>query len=371
MEELGRMLKEARERQRLSLEAISAATKIHRRHLEAIEAGDFDALPGPAYAKAFLRHYARTVGLDPEHVVALYQERRLLLGLDQEETPAALNVAAVRRDRLRQRRERRARQARRFIVLLIVVLAVAAGLIAAWPRLVTLSDLEAPAPTGPGSASTEEGVGEVASAESLTVLPGGVVESTGSLDLSDEGGDAPIGSHDAPGALQQDATGVSFEAGADGEALSAGAPLQDVPERAFGPRSGVESQEPLAVAGSGATAPAPGPREAGSAPAEAIGSLISDHVNAAVAVPTGVVAEPLVVLQARAVGECWVDVFADGSRIFTGVLEAGSEVTWTAREVLTVRFGRPEVVFLTLNGISLGRAGTGVITREFRKDVTD
>jgi hypothetical protein len=61
----GASLRAAREAQRLELAHIAAETRIPRRHLEAIEAGDFESLPSRAYAIGFSRTYAKAVGLDP------------------------------------------------------------------------------------------------------------------------------------------------------------------------------------------------------------------------------------------------------------------------------------------------------------------
>lgn len=50
-------LREERERQGLSLEAIAWSTKISERHLRALESGDFAQLPGGVFRKGFLRSY--------------------------------------------------------------------------------------------------------------------------------------------------------------------------------------------------------------------------------------------------------------------------------------------------------------------------
>jgi cytoskeletal protein RodZ len=60
----GAQLRTARETLRLDLAQIAAATRIPVRHLEAIEAGNFEALPSRAYAIGFSRTYAKAVGLD-------------------------------------------------------------------------------------------------------------------------------------------------------------------------------------------------------------------------------------------------------------------------------------------------------------------
>jgi len=59
----GETLRRAREQKNLSLEDIAKKTRIPQRHLESIESGDFDALPGRTYAIGFAKSYARTVGL--------------------------------------------------------------------------------------------------------------------------------------------------------------------------------------------------------------------------------------------------------------------------------------------------------------------
>ncbi|MBM7094242.1 helix-turn-helix domain-containing protein [Bacillus sp. H-16] len=66
MSELGLRLKSAREERGLSLEEMQVRTKIQKRYLIAIEEGAFDRLPGEFYARAFVKSYAESVGLDPE-----------------------------------------------------------------------------------------------------------------------------------------------------------------------------------------------------------------------------------------------------------------------------------------------------------------
>jgi cytoskeleton protein RodZ len=68
-------LRAARERAGLTLEEISARTKIKVAFLEAIERGNFERLPGTFFARAFLRTYAREVHLPPDEIVAAYDAR--------------------------------------------------------------------------------------------------------------------------------------------------------------------------------------------------------------------------------------------------------------------------------------------------------
>src|SRR6266536_2260060 len=61
--ELATELKQARLARARSLEDIASQTKINRRHLESIEAGDLARLPQGPYVKAFIREFARVVGV--------------------------------------------------------------------------------------------------------------------------------------------------------------------------------------------------------------------------------------------------------------------------------------------------------------------
>lgn len=61
---VGDRLREARERAGMTLEQLSADTRISARQLRLIEKGDFSALPAKTYATGFARSYARAVGMD-------------------------------------------------------------------------------------------------------------------------------------------------------------------------------------------------------------------------------------------------------------------------------------------------------------------
>lgn len=80
MSDLGQQLKEARLAKGLTLDDIQEMTKIRKRYLEAIEAGDYKVLPGSFYVRAFIKTYAEAVGIDAEE---LLNEHR-----DQVPTPA-------------------------------------------------------------------------------------------------------------------------------------------------------------------------------------------------------------------------------------------------------------------------------------------
>lgn len=64
MASIGEMLRRARLRRGWDLERVSKETKIGTRLLEAIEAEQFDRLPGGIFTRNFIRQYARTLDLD-------------------------------------------------------------------------------------------------------------------------------------------------------------------------------------------------------------------------------------------------------------------------------------------------------------------
>ena len=84
LETVGSRLRRAREQAGLSVAALAADTRISQRQIEAIEAGNYAALPGRTYAVGFSRSLARAVGLDEAEIaVATRAELSDRQGQDQ------------------------------------------------------------------------------------------------------------------------------------------------------------------------------------------------------------------------------------------------------------------------------------------------
>lgn len=64
-----------RQKNGVKLRDISESTKIGVRFLEAIEAEEFEKLPGGVFTTSYLRQYALAAGLDPEELIRHYQRR--------------------------------------------------------------------------------------------------------------------------------------------------------------------------------------------------------------------------------------------------------------------------------------------------------
>ncbi|MBL8187941.1 MAG: helix-turn-helix domain-containing protein [Acidobacteria bacterium] len=75
MASLGQQLKKAREERGVTIHDIAAATHLGARFLQAIENDDYKILPGGVFNRAFVRKFARHVGMDEEQAVRLYEEQ--------------------------------------------------------------------------------------------------------------------------------------------------------------------------------------------------------------------------------------------------------------------------------------------------------
>lgn len=74
MDEVGKKLREARIEKGYTIDDLQQITKIQKRYLIAIEEGNFDALPGDFYVRAFIKQYAETVGLDGQKLLDQYAD---------------------------------------------------------------------------------------------------------------------------------------------------------------------------------------------------------------------------------------------------------------------------------------------------------
>jgi cytoskeleton protein RodZ len=99
MADIGSTLREARIRARIDMSEVETRTKIRARYLRAIENEEWDLLPGPVYAKSFLRTYGDYLGLDSRMLVEEYK-RRYEGPSDHEPSRP---VASLARERERER----------------------------------------------------------------------------------------------------------------------------------------------------------------------------------------------------------------------------------------------------------------------------
>ncbi len=71
--QVGAILRQARNRREVELSEVEAATRIRARYLRAIEAEEWEALPGGVYTRGFIRAYASFLGLDGDRLADDYR----------------------------------------------------------------------------------------------------------------------------------------------------------------------------------------------------------------------------------------------------------------------------------------------------------
>ncbi len=152
MFEIGSSLREARTRQGLDFTEMEFRTKVRAKYLRALEAEQFEQLPGHTYIKGFLRTYAEALGLDGQLYVDEYNSRYVA---GEEERPLR-----PRRVPTAPRRHRHNRESRLVVVAVTAMILLTALVIAAWK----FGDTAEPkvqgvnVPTGTSAASISRGV---------------------------------------------------------------------------------------------------------------------------------------------------------------------------------------------------------------------
>ena len=73
---VGQLLRSTRETKGQTLEDVERVTRIRVKHLAALEADQFAALPSAAHVRGFLKNYAQHLGLDTAALLAAYEAQR-------------------------------------------------------------------------------------------------------------------------------------------------------------------------------------------------------------------------------------------------------------------------------------------------------
>jgi cytoskeleton protein RodZ len=151
MFEIGRSLKEARERKQVSYSQVEEDIKVRSRYLRALEEEQFGVLPGPTYAKGFLRAYADYLGLDGQLYVDEFNSRHYdpRRDVDRDIYP---------RPNAKQRSRRR-RESNLVMIVLAAIVAVSALVFLAFSSPNTTTELPIAPPETTASSDTTSGGG--------------------------------------------------------------------------------------------------------------------------------------------------------------------------------------------------------------------
>ena len=162
--DLGRMLREARERRGVSLRELAETTKIAFRVLEALERNDISRLPGGIFGRGFVRAYATAVGLDPETTVQTF-----IAQFPQESVTAGHPTAVVHEDHDAIESNRRAATTFLWLIAVSVPLLGVLAYFAMVGRRV-------PSPAATPSAATQGTVAPASARSDVALEPAPVVE---------------------------------------------------------------------------------------------------------------------------------------------------------------------------------------------------
>ena len=316
MPSFGEKLKLEREKRKITLDQISASTKIGTRMLQALEEDKFTQLPGGIFNKGFVRAYARTVGLDEDQAVADYLQasgeapaaRPDLAGRDSTTRDGASRDAAAREegDRI-SRLEAISDEPSRSLPwgVFAIILLVIALLLSLWShRRRERERLD----THPAPATTGERSGGPVSPQAVTPNTFAISTSVSTPKTSAHV-DSPSASGDRPGAAVAAPTQAEKVSFSPGQA----SPQGDQPASLGSP----------SISQSSSARPAPG--------------------------------EFLVLIHARE--ESWVSVSVDGKPVGSELLGAGSERTFHAHRGVFVKAGNAGALDFQLDGKKLEVGG--------------
>ncbi len=322
---VGLRLRQLRESRGVSLDEIARATRVGRRHLEALEAGETAELPAPVFVKGFIRAYCEFLGAGPDDVLARYHE---IVG----ESPTSGGSRSTLVSRVRP-----SRLGSPIAVSLLLLVVLAGALIAVNLGLRTGGSTPGAAPA-PGTSTEPRAAGRSAQASGdrasipapgATAMPS-TVAPTASAAPTPSGTAHVVGAPATPMAAPTTATsGVSATA-----------------------RPAPEAAAPPAVGSVAAATPRP---ETPAAPPAAT----------APTAPGGTPAGAAQKLVVRAIERTWIRVQRDRGAAVEEVLESGTVREWTAERVFVLSVGNAGGLELTLNGERLAPlGGRGAVIRQ-------
>lgn len=294
MDELGHILRQARENKGLSVEQVFEATRINAAYITAMEDGNYAVLPSTIHARGFLRNYARFLGLDPAPLLERFSQNQVYISqvrevqhpvedlgkpvpLPRMEEQPFFDPVNVEVD-LRQRRD--PESAVRLIIIAALIIAVALVGNRFLPLILGEND---------GSEAITEGI------------TGVVQDLMGEQEAvaADGEGEAPSDEDPLDGTEQVITSTSRTGTGPDTEILPTASPTRP------------------------------------SLPATL------DEIN----------------LLLEVTERTWLESTIDGDVVFSGIARAGDTFEWTAEEEAKVLTGNAIGVFVTINDIPLGRLG--------------
>lgn len=333
--EIGDRLRQRREALGLSLDAVCARTKIQRRLLQAIETANVAILPEPVYVRGFIRQYADALELNGSELAMAYPLENV--GPSRASWGAIVPAPRVRPLHLYG-----------LYILLLVLSVVGLSVLvqrsSSWgpaSRSQAPTTATAPPPT-PAPAPPAPTVSPTPTPPEASPTPAAIASPEPSPSPSPEASPSPEPEPSPSASPTPTPTPTPSPSPSAPPAAARPAPASPAPANPSASNAG--------GSGSGAVAVA-----------QAISPLLKFPTRAAFD-PQGIRVEMM------AKDQAWVRVVVDGKVEFEGVLKAGMEQGWSAKESLVVRSGNAGGIVLSHNGAEpkpMGEPGT-IQEQEFK-----
>jgi cytoskeletal protein RodZ len=300
---LGSYLRREREAQHVSLQDISAATKIQLRFLKALEDDAYDQLPPAPFVVGFLRAYADCLALDPEEIVSVYHAHYGIADkLEGQRLPA--EVPQIQQPRQYSRK-------RLSLILGLIIVVLIGGFVWRFSRQGgDINPISSSIPGGGEQASARQPAESEAARLSSDTLPLKISQAT-----SEPVVDAMASQDQSLSTAPQDTE-------------------QDLLEPVAAEDVHGEQRPPVV--------------ETNSVP-DAAETLPSETSSSAQEIPP-VASSASLQLQVMALEDTWLRVEIDGEQRHTILLIAGKRVQWEADERFTLTVGNAHGTRLLLNG---------------------
>ncbi|MEM6502100.1 MAG: RodZ domain-containing protein [Cyanobacteria bacterium P01_C01_bin.89] len=338
LEVIGAELRQKREQQGISLEAIAAQTKVQRRILVAIEEADWSSLPEPVYIRGFVSRYGDALGLDGKNLAG--------------QIPTSPVVQTPTRPKSDFQPAAQLRPSHLYGIYVVLIAA------AVWGLSLVLQRSGEQRPSVPVSGTSGSSEVSPSPAPPSSPTPAATpVEATVSP--------SPESSPENDG-LENERSEGSGEPEGDAESSASSNGSPDAPSDG-GSSSPVENSTGDSDDSTESVDSAP-------EDSEEEPSLVVQGWLAAVEFPD----RQIVLANSKAVNvnvqltsRAWIRVVVDGQVDFEGVLPEGTERSWAADESLLVRSGNAGAVLLSFNGQNPQPLGEKGAVQETRFEAED
>lgn len=100
-ERIGEILKRERERRQISIEDVARKLRLNAKYIEALEANNYDQLPGDTYIRVYLRSLSSFFSLNGEEILGQFFDERGVTGADtlRKDSSTKINISAQKEEK--------------------------------------------------------------------------------------------------------------------------------------------------------------------------------------------------------------------------------------------------------------------------------